>query len=74
MTFRDCWFGFSPRAVYAERDAYIRIDKGFARIVDCLFAGGPAGLVTNGRTQNGSEIAYVNVGIEGAEAPDEDHT
>ncbi len=73
ISFEDCWFGFAKNAIYADHDGYIRIDKGFCRINDCLFAGGPAGVVTGGRQTNGSEIAYVNVGIAGSEAPDEDH-
>ncbi|MEM7237496.1 MAG: hypothetical protein AAF501_06700 [Pseudomonadota bacterium] len=73
ISFEDCWFGFAPRAVYADRDGYIRIDKGFCRIHNCLFAGGPAGVITGGRQTNGAEIAYLRIGVEGAVAPDEDH-
>ena len=74
MSFEDCWFGSPSSSVYADRDAYIRVDKGFCRVHNCLFAGGPAARDINGGTNNnGSEIAYFNVGIEGVEAPDEDH-
>lgn len=73
MSFEDCWFGAAPSAVYADRDAYVRVDKGFCRVHNCLFAGGPAASPVNTGATNGSEIAYFNVGIEGAEGPDEDH-
>lgn len=73
MTFEDCWFGLPANAVYADRDAFIRVDKGFCRVNNCLFAGGPAANPVGTGATNGSEIAYFNVGIEGQAGPDEDH-
>lgn len=73
MSFEDCWFGFAVNAVYADRDAYIRVDKGFCRVQNCLFAGGPAASPVGTGATNGQEIAFFNVGIEGQAAPDEDH-
>lgn len=73
MSFEDCWFGFPVDSVFADRDGYVRVDKGFCRVHNCLFAGGPAADPVGGGAANGSEIAFFNVGIEGIEAPDEDH-
>lgn len=71
---QNCWWGFAKNAVYPDRSAYILLDKGHLVIQgDNVFAGGP-GFATNAlAAPNGSETAFINMGIEGAAAPDEDH-
>jgi hypothetical protein len=60
----DCWFGFAFNSVYADRDGYIRNDSGFLDIDRCLFAGGPADSPVGTGATNGTEIAYINCGME----------
>lgn len=71
--FRDCWFGFSPYAVYPSKDGYIRNDAGHMTVTECIFAGGPSLAITAGSMANGSEIAYFNVGTEAPSTAAEDH-
>ena len=78
ITFNDCWFGFPTFSDYDDKDGYIRCDKGFLRISDCLFAGGPSwytGKVdgSGAAITQYNEVAYVRMGLEGVEAADEDN-
>lgn len=79
ISFYDCWFGQPTYAAYADKDGYIRCDKGFLDIDRCLFAGGP-GWHSGKKNRAGEDIpeyfetAYVKMGIDDTtEAPFEDN-
>jgi len=64
ITFDDCWLEPGIVTQYTSKDGYIRIDKGFCRVVNSEFSGGPSNAI-GGAT----EVAFFNMGIDGGTAP-----
>jgi hypothetical protein len=68
ITLEDCWAEPGVLSTYASKDGYIRCDKGFLRINNSEFSAGPS----NG-LGGATEVAFINMGIEGAAAPTVDN-